>query len=134
MTDGLLIAMVLKGFPGDYKPFVVVITQSEKQQTFTEFKVALRSFEDTERSRIATGYDSIMKATKDHTESKQHAKETRNDVTCYKCGQLGHIARWCKNEKPRNSHWYSNCRSKTNSDRICRCKATNRLDKVNQGC
>ena len=87
VTDGLLIAMLSKGLPEDYKPFVVVITQSEKQQTFTEFKVALRSFEDTERARIATGDDSIMKATNYHIESKQHAKKTKNDVTCYKCAQ-----------------------------------------------
>ena len=46
LTDSLLIAMVLKGLPEEYKSFVVVTTQSEKQQTFREFKVDLRSFED----------------------------------------------------------------------------------------
>ena len=43
ISDGLLIAMVLKGLPAEYKPFVVVITQSEKQMSFTEFKVALHN-------------------------------------------------------------------------------------------
>ena len=43
LTDSLLIAMVLKGFLEECKLFVVVTTQSEKQQTFREFKVALRS-------------------------------------------------------------------------------------------
>jgi len=52
MTDGLLIAMVLTVLPDDYKPFVAVITQSEKQQTFSEFKAALRSFEETERHGV----------------------------------------------------------------------------------
>ena len=47
VTDSLLIAMLLKGLPGSYRPFVVVITQGDKVQTFQEFKVALRSFEDT---------------------------------------------------------------------------------------
>ena len=86
MTGGLLIAMVLKRFPDDYKPFLFVITQSEKQQTFSKFIIALRGFQDTERARIATGDDSIMKAANNHTESNQHAKETKNGISCYKRG------------------------------------------------
>ena len=61
VSDSLLIAMVLKGLPESYKPFVVVITLSDKQYTFTELKVALRSFEDTERARI-TSDDSVVKS------------------------------------------------------------------------
>ena len=54
MSASFLIAMVSKGLPDDYKPFMAAITQSEKQQTCSEFKVALRSFEETERARIVT--------------------------------------------------------------------------------
>ena len=32
VTDSLLVAMVLKGLPEEYKPFVVVVTQSDKEQ------------------------------------------------------------------------------------------------------
>jgi hypothetical protein len=60
VSDSLLIAMVLKGLPDSFKPFVVVITQSEKGQSFTEFKASLRSFEDTEKSRNIND-DSVMK-------------------------------------------------------------------------
>jgi len=52
VSDSLLIAMVLKGLPESFKPFVVVVTQSDKQQTFTEFKATLRSFEETEQSTL----------------------------------------------------------------------------------
>ena len=59
VNDSLLIAMVLKGLPESFKPFIVVVTQSDKKQSFSEFKVALRSFADTERSRM-TESDSSM--------------------------------------------------------------------------
>ena len=48
ISDGLLIAMVLKGFPLNFKPFTTVITQKKKILTFSEFKVCLRSYEETE--------------------------------------------------------------------------------------
>jgi len=60
VSDSLLIVMVLKGLPESFKPFVVVVTQSDKQQTFTEFKTALRSFEETEQARSETS-ESVMK-------------------------------------------------------------------------
>ena len=41
VSDTLLISMVLKGLPLKYKPFSVVIMQSEKDYTFSEFKEAL---------------------------------------------------------------------------------------------
>ena len=62
VTHSLRKAMVLKGLPKSYKPFVVVVTQGEKQQTFSEFKASLRSFEDTEKGRTADNNDSILKA------------------------------------------------------------------------
>lgn len=51
ISDGLLIAMVLKGLPATFKPFTTVITQKDKNLTFTEFKIALRSYEETEKMR-----------------------------------------------------------------------------------
>ncbi|XP_068704666.1 uncharacterized protein [Montipora foliosa] len=78
--------MVLKGLPEEYKPFVVVVTQSDKEQKFSEFKVALRSFEDTERTSVTTGSHSVMKT--------EYKKEPQSDIVCYQCGHPGHIARF----------------------------------------
>ena len=47
ISERLLIAMVLKGFPPNFKHFTMVITQ-KKTLTFSEFKVSLRSYEETE--------------------------------------------------------------------------------------
>ena len=48
ITDNLIIAMILKGLPESYKPFVVVHTQLDKCKTLTEFKAALNTFANTE--------------------------------------------------------------------------------------
>jgi hypothetical protein len=49
ISDSLLTAMVLKGLPNDFKTFSTIVTQRDKQMSFTEFKVALRSHEETEK-------------------------------------------------------------------------------------
>ena len=53
INDGLLIAMVLKGLPSNFKPFTTVTTQ-KKKVTFSEFKVCLRSYEEIEPLRYST--------------------------------------------------------------------------------
>jgi len=94
VSDSLLIAMVLKGLPESFKPFVIVVTQSDKQQTFTEFKAALRSFEETEqaRSRIS---ESVMKVEHDRTlyVTNSTSSVARGSNRCFRCNQIGHIAR-----------------------------------------
>ena len=51
--------MVLKDLPEEYKLFVT--TQSEKYETFREFRVALWSLQDMMQANIATGTHSVMK-------------------------------------------------------------------------
>ena len=50
ISDSLLVAMVMKGLPKEFRPFNIILTQSDKEVTFAEFKVALRSFEENERA------------------------------------------------------------------------------------
>ena len=45
VNDPLLISMVLKGWPSEYKPLSFVVMQADSQYTFHEFKVALPNFE-----------------------------------------------------------------------------------------
>ena len=48
ISDEFSIAMVLKGLPLNFKLFTTVITQKKKTLTFSEFKVCLRSYEETD--------------------------------------------------------------------------------------
>ena len=62
-SDSLLIAMMLKGLPEDYTPFVTVVTQREDEMSLQKFKVNLKSYEETEKARVRHyGSDNIMKS------------------------------------------------------------------------
>ena len=53
VSDSLLIAMVLKGLPADYKTFSAIVTQHDEkddEMKFQEFKTSLRSYEEREKS------------------------------------------------------------------------------------
>ena len=131
VNDSLLIAMVLKGLLESFKPFVVVVTQHDKTQTFAEFKVALRSFEDTERSRIAEN-DSIMKLRSSTSNQSQQPKKKVGPI-CFKCSLPGYIARNCSmDDKRKSAMWCSTCRSGSHNDRSCRKQKGRKTDQLNK--
>ncbi|KAJ8029525.1 hypothetical protein HOLleu_28938 [Holothuria leucospilota] len=121
--------MILKGIPSQYKPFVVVVTHSDKEVTFQEFKVMLRSYEETEKAH-KTEDDSVFKT----------VSSTHQGVKCYSCGNYGHISRNCpvggKASRPNvtptgtgkwktSKLWSNNCKKSNHSDRTCRKQKTN---------
>lgn len=105
VSDALLIAMVLKGLPDEYKAFVAVVTQSETVDTFQKFKQALLDFDETESARSKKTEDS-----KDSVLKFQIGKGRGKPITCFNCGIAGHKAVDCR-KPPREKKWCNVCKS-----------------------
>ena len=106
ISDGLLIAMVLKGLPKTYKTFSTVVIQREKQMSFGDFKIALRNHEENEKcGRQAEDGDNVMFVNK------------KFDGKCFKCDKKGHKSSdcWTKTAK-----WCNKCKTKTHNTKDCR--------------
>ncbi|KAI4888112.1 hypothetical protein NFI96_008428, partial [Prochilodus magdalenae] len=101
ISDGLMIAMVVKGLPESYKPFVVHVTQTNEVVTFGEFKSKLRSYESTEKyGRGDVTEDNVMR-TSGATKARGRGRGKKVDLAdmeCYACGKRGHMARACPND------------------------------------
>ena len=122
ISDSLLIAMVLKGLPNEFTPFSTVITQKDKDQAFREFKVALRSFEETEKAYCKEPKDSVMRFSKGIGSGAR-----RKTIVCYACGKPNHKSTdpECpeygrNNEKQKK--WCNNCKNSTHNSYQCRKK------------
>ena len=99
--------MVLKGLPTQYNTFKTVVTQREREMSFTEIKVALRSFEETEKCQqpSASGVtDRVMTAqptqrTRSNSSVGRATPTNPSVITCYTCEKIGHKSYDCRSGK-----------------------------------
>ena len=97
----------MKGLPNEYKPFVVVTTQSDKVLTFPKFKIALRSYEENGKANSGESKsNSIMKLNFGRRENNS-SNNTGKIINCFSCGLPGPKLFECSKQ----NKWYSNCRS-----------------------
>ena len=119
VSDGLLISMVLKGLPEDYKQFTVITTQSEKVLTFGEFKVSLRNFEENEKASNSRSNDNVMHIN-DNMNRRLFVNKSGSKITCYKCGVEGHKSNVCPKVYPVKKRWCIHCKTATHNTQKCR--------------
>ena len=125
ISDGLLVAMVLKGLPDNFKPFTTVITQRENPLNFAEFKVALRNFEDQEKVHDSESDSSVLNVqTKWYKQNGNGVQKNYSGATggvkfqgtCHSCGIKGHKSYECR----KNNRWCDHCRNSTHDTKFCR--------------
>ena len=89
ISDNLLIAMFLKGLPADYKPFVILHSQTDQLKTLADFKAAVHNYENSEVNRNVNEVTMQANVTNQRYDRSQ---------PCYSCGNAGHTSRQCQNK------------------------------------
>ena len=102
VSDNLLIAMILKGLPTEYQPFVTVTTQRKEPHDITSHEETMKACENPS--------DNVM--------------TVKSNVKCYKCGQTDHRKFECKSKTNTSERrrWCDYCRSPTHDTHYCRKK------------
>ncbi|XP_028394907.1 uncharacterized protein LOC114519054 [Dendronephthya gigantea] len=117
ISDSLLIAMIIKGLPTEeYKAFSTVVTQRDKEQSFSEFKVSLRSFEETQKlsEKGNPKEDSVLEVL------GKSGKQDKGKIICYGCGKPGHKISECRSR----NRWCAVCKNNTHNTERCQKKRT----------
>ncbi|KAF2358480.1 Reverse transcriptase RNA-dependent DNA polymerase [Trinorchestia longiramus] len=114
ISDGLIIAMIIRGLPAAYNAFSTVVTQRDSaEMDFQKFKSALKSEEETKK----TGQS--------HSENEDRVMKVKDSkIICYLCGKSGHKKVECKNYSAKKNRWCSICKSASHDTKFCRKKDT----------
>lgn len=112
--EKLLISILLKGLPPRFKPFSIHMTQTDTDISLSNFKIALKNFQETERfnEEEISREDHVMKVSTDAQKK------------CYACGSSTHLVRECDQKKCRYH------RGANHLDKDCRRHDPNK-DKLN---
>ncbi|KAF2346111.1 Zinc finger CCHC-type [Trinorchestia longiramus] len=114
ISDGLIIAMIIRGLPAAYNTFSTVVTQRDSaEMDFQKFKSALKSEEETKKNRQS------------HSENEERVMKVQDSkIICYLCGKSGHKKVECKNYSAKKNRWCSIYKSASHDTKFCRKKDT----------
>ena len=127
VSESLLIAMLLKGLPDEFKSFSsVILQQNVDKLSFESFKNSLKNYHENEKARTEHRSDTetVMKVESKNYRQGAIKKTTKQDI-CYSCGERGHRKNTCtvKNK------YCTNCNSSTHNTIICKSKKSNNSSK-----
>ena len=108
----------------EYKSSLSSLLRARNNRHLGNSKSPCEASKIPERFNIAPGNHSVMKT--------EHKEESQPHVICFQCGQPGHIARFCnRKDKGKNGqgHWCNTCHNSSHSDKTCRHKGKNKIDK-----
>ena len=74
ISDRLVQSMLLNGLPEHYRRFEDIITQREKVMTFSDFKIAIRNYEENRKASMdamSEKFASVMKIQQDVDHERQ---------------------------------------------------------------
>lgn len=117
-SEGLMMAMVMRGLPEKYKPFTLLVTHGSADMTLAEFKTKLRNFEASDDS------DPVVEEPGERVLRAQAAPRKRTgpaEMVCWRCGEKVHRRDECTEKV-----WCSLCKSRGHTDKVCNKKERER--------
>ena len=141
--DLMLISVVMKGLPAVFEPFIVNMHTRGDDMTFSDFKVALRTFEENKKmnnNSTNSSSSKIMYTQPGSGYNNNNNKSSGKKMACYNCGKEGHKANSCKKQQQQNEQsrgggqgqgfrrnqqqrqWCSNCKMNNHTNQNCRRK------------
>ena len=114
LTDNLIIAMMLKGLPEPYKPFVVIQAHMDKSKSLSEFKASLRNYANNEAIRPMQ--HTLMKTNARSFGNQRTGKTYSKKNTCHSCGGNGHSSNQCKKKDSLHCNF---CHKRGHTEKVC---------------
>ena len=115
ITDNLIIAMILKGLPEFFKPFIVIHTQLDKYKTLSEFKAALNTYANTEAVRSSEQSTVMISKSQKSRRGGPHYQKV-GAIQCLSCGKSGHKSRDCRSKSKLQCHF---CEKPGHVESVC---------------
>ena len=115
-SEGLMMAMIMRGLPEKYKPFTLMVTHSSAEMKLAEFKAKLRNFEASEDAE-PVAEDAGERVLKARAAPRKKNSGSSTDMACWRCGEKGHRKDECTKKV-----WCSSCKSTSHTDKACRKK------------